>query len=152
MFKIKSKTQNICYIGLGIALYFVLAMALQIPLIGHLKTDLGYIAFGAWCVIFGWQGCIVGAVGCLLESLILSGWFPIGWILGQIAIGLICGTAYKKCNSNVAKKLALEVVAALELAKVTYSEAREVLKMSEKEINYMSAHSLISSGSDNSEE
>ncbi len=50
------------------------------------------------------------------------------------------------------KKLALEAVAALELAKVTYSEAREVLKMSEKEINYMSAHSLISSGSNNSKE
>lgn len=50
------------------------------------------------------------------------------------------------------KDLALEVVAALELAKVTYSEAREVLKMSEKEINHMSAHSLVSLGSDNSEE
>ncbi len=54
MFEIKSKTKKICYMGLGIALYFVFAMALQIPLIGHLKTDLGYIAFGAWCVIFGW--------------------------------------------------------------------------------------------------
>lgn len=50
------------------------------------------------------------------------------------------------------KDLALEVVAALKLAKVTYSEAREVLKMSENEINCMSAHSLISSGSDNSGE
>lgn len=48
------------------------------------------------------------------------------------------------------KDLALEIVVALELAKVTYSEAREVLKMSEKEINYMSAHSLVSSKSDGS--
>lgn len=39
----------------------------------------------------------------MLESLILSGWVPVGWILGQIAIGLICGIAYKKCNSNVVK-------------------------------------------------
>lgn len=50
------------------------------------------------------------------------------------------------------KNLALEVVAALELAKVTYSEAREVLKMSENKINYMSTNSLVSLGSDNSEE
>lgn len=95
------KIKNICYIGMGIALYFVLSMALNIPLIGHLKTDLGYIAFGTWCVLFGWQGCIVGAAGCLLESLLVSGWIPIGWILGQITIGLICGTAYKKCKSTV---------------------------------------------------
>lgn len=95
----KVSTKNICYIGIGIALYFVLSMTLNIPLIGHLKTDLGYIAFGVWCVLFGWQGCIVGVVGCLLESLILSGWFPVGWILGQIVVGLTCGIIYKKCNS-----------------------------------------------------
>lgn len=41
------------------------------------------------------------------------------------------------------KNLALEVVEAFELAKVTYSEAREVLKMIEDKINYMSDHSLI---------
>lgn len=50
------------------------------------------------------------------------------------------------------KNLALEVVEAFELAKVTYSEAREVLKMIEDKINYMSDHSLVSSGSDNSGE
>lgn len=50
------------------------------------------------------------------------------------------------------KNLTSEIVTAFELAKVTYSEAREVLRMSEKEINRMSAHSLVSLGSDNSEE
>lgn len=95
--------KHISYMAMGIALYFVLGLTLKIPIVGHLQTDLGYIAFGAWCAVFGWQACIVGAAGCLLESLLLSGWFPPGWILGQLVIGVICGMAYKKCNSNVLK-------------------------------------------------
>lgn len=99
------RTQKICYIGIGIAFYVALSMTVKIPLISHIQTDLGYIAFGAWCCLFGWLGAIVGAVGCLLESLLISGWIPTGWILGQIAIGLICGIAYKHCKSNIAKIL-----------------------------------------------
>lgn len=98
-------TKNICLMALGIALYVVLSMTVKIPLISHIQTDLGYVAFGIWCSIFGWYGFIVGTIGCMLESLIISGWIPIGWMLGQVVIGLICGSAYKHCNSAVVKVL-----------------------------------------------
>lgn len=105
-----SKTKTIAYLGMGIALYVVLGMMVKIPLIGHIQTDLGYIAFGAFCYIFGWQAFVVGAVGCLFESLIVSGWIPAGWIAGQILIGLLCGIAYKK-SDRVWVHIAVTIIA-----------------------------------------
>lgn len=93
-------TKYICAIGLGIALYVVLGFSLTIPLIGHIQSDLGYIAFGAFCMFFGPAGAIVGAAGCTIESLIFSGWFPIGWIVGQIFIGVSLGIVV-----NVTKRM-----------------------------------------------
>ena len=40
--------KRIAYLGIGIALYVVLGLVMNIPLLAgtHLQTDLGYIAFG----------------------------------------------------------------------------------------------------------
>ena len=94
--------KKIAYLGIGIALYVVLGLAMNIPLLAgsHIQTDLGYIAFGAFCFLFGWEACIVGIIGCLIESLIVSGWVPVGWMLGQLFIGVACGIAYKKFNQR----------------------------------------------------
>lgn len=89
------KIKYICEIGIGIALYVVLGFCVKIPLIGHIQSDLGYIAFGAFCMIFGMGGAIVGAAGCVIESLIFSGWFPVGWLVGQIFIGVSFGIVVK---------------------------------------------------------
>lgn len=98
------KTEMICYLAMGVALYIALSMTVKIPLIGHIQTDLGYIAFGVLCVLFGWKGFIVGTVGCLVESFILSGWFPAGWLIGQIFIGITCGICYKLCDKRINNK------------------------------------------------
>ena len=93
-----SNTKKIAFFGIGIALYFVLGMIMNIPLLAgtHLQTDLGYVAFGAFLYLFGWQACIVGIIGCLFESLLTSGWVPVGWMVGQLFIGVVCGIVYKK--------------------------------------------------------
>ena len=93
-----STTKKVAYLGIGIALYVVLGCVMNIPLLAnsHLQTDLGYIAFGAYCCIFGWLGVFVGAIGCIIESMLVSGWFPVGWVVGQITIGLSCGIIYKR--------------------------------------------------------
>lgn len=100
-----NKTKKICLLGIGIALYVALSATIKIPLIGHIQTDLGYIAFGAFCVWLGWGGMLVGTIGCIIESLLFSGWFPVGWAVGQMLIGFICGMTYTKLkSSNNAKK------------------------------------------------
>ena len=90
------KTKKIALLGMGIALYVVLGAMVKIPLIAHIQTDLGYIAFGFMLFYLGWQATIIGVAGCLLESLLFSGWVPMGWMLGQAFIGISCGIAYKK--------------------------------------------------------
>lgn len=50
------------------------------------------------------------------------------------------------------KGIASDIIEVLGVAKVTYGEAGKVLKMCEDKINYMSTHSFVSSGSDNSGE
>ena len=98
-----SKVKLIAFLGIGIALYFALGCIMNIPVLAnsHLQTDLGYIAFAVFLYLFGWPAAIVGVVGCLFESLLISGWVPIGWMLGQVAIGLICGIVYKKIDKKI---------------------------------------------------
>ena len=90
-----SKAKYVAYFGIAIALYVVLGMMLKIPLIAHIGTDLGYVVFGFCCYVFGWPAFIIGVLGCMFESLLISGWIPIGWMLGQAVIGIGCGLVYK---------------------------------------------------------
>lgn len=91
-----TNTKKITFTAIGIALYVVLSMSMKIPLIAHISLDLGYVAFALYCYHFGAiSGMIVGGVGCVLISLITTGWFPPGWFLGNLVIGLICGRLYK---------------------------------------------------------
>ena len=94
--------KGVVFFGFGIALYVVLGSIINIPLLAgsHIQTDLGYIAFGFYLYRFGPKATIVGVLGCLIESLLTSGWVPVGWMLGQVFIGLTCGTAYVFMNRN----------------------------------------------------
>ena len=93
-------TKKIVLAALGIALYVAISMLLKIPLgIGYIALDLGYIIFAVYCYTFGPTiGAIVGVVGSMLVSLLSSGMFPLGWMLGQLIIGVICGNAYTRCH------------------------------------------------------
>lgn len=98
-----SIAKRVAYLGIGIALYVVLGCVMNIPLLAnsHLQTDLGYIVFGVYCYLFGWMGVLVGAIGCVLESLLISGLFPVGWLVGQILIGIMCGIIYKRETNKI---------------------------------------------------
>ena len=87
-----SITRKVAFTGMGIALYVVLSMVAKIPVIAHISLDLGYIAFAVILYHIGViPGTIVGAAGCVLVSLLTTGWFPPGWLVGNIVIGLMCG-------------------------------------------------------------
>ena len=94
-----SVTKKIALIGILTALYVVLSFTIKIPLISHIQTDLGYVAFAVASVATGPVALVVGVLGCLFESLLISGWVPIGWMVGQAFIGIICGLSYKKINN-----------------------------------------------------
>lgn len=96
-------TNKIAYLGMLTALYVVLGLVMNIPLLAgtHLQTDLGYISYAVALLMFGIPGLIVGVIGCLIESLVTSGWVPVGWMLGQVAIGIICGLTYKKTKNKI---------------------------------------------------
>ena len=96
-----SKTKHITYFGIAIALYVVLGMMVKIPLIGHIGTDLGYVVFGFCCYTFGWTALIIGVIGCIIESMLISGWIPIGWMLGQALIGAVCGLVYRRNYNKI---------------------------------------------------
>lgn len=108
-----NKTKEICYLGIGVALYVALAALIKIPLIGHIQTDLGYIVFGVYCVLFGHKGTIVGMIGCLIESLLFSGWVPIGWMFANMFIGFYVGTLFEKRKCNNFWKYAILTILAM---------------------------------------
>lgn len=90
-----SQNKKVAYTAMLSALYVVLGMSMKIPLISHIQTDLGYFVFGVAVVILGPLGAVVGVVGCLLESQLINGWVPIGWMAGQLFIGVCCGLVFR---------------------------------------------------------
>ena len=107
---IKNITYKITLIAILSALYVALSFIMKIPLISHIQTDLGYIAFGVACAAIGIPALIVGVLGCLLVSLLTSGWVPVGWMLGQVLIGALCGYSYRK-TKNLLINIIVTIVA-----------------------------------------
>ena len=108
----RKNARSICVAGLGVALYVALSFVAKIPLIGHISLDLGYIALAIYAYYFSPViAAIVGGCGCVLVSLLASGWFPFGWLLGNIAIGIICGKEYSR--GDLLSRLIVTILAVL---------------------------------------
>ena len=83
-------TTKITLTAVGIAMYVVLSMIAKIPVIAHISLDLGYIVLAVYCYHMGAvSGMIVGGAGCVLVSLLTTGWFPPGWFAGNLLIQLV---------------------------------------------------------------
>lgn len=92
-------------------MYVTLSMAVSIPIVGHASLDLGYIVFAVYCYYYGSiTGMVVGGIGCMFVSLLASGWFPPGWIIGNIIIGFIVGRVGQKSNASTIKRIAVVFV------------------------------------------
>lgn len=110
------KTKDICLTALGIALYVCVSMIIKIPVIGHISLDLGYIVLAVYCYIYGGlSGAIVGAGGSFLVSLIASGWIAIGWPIGNLFTGAVCGLAYNRAKGKRRAALISVTVTAISL-------------------------------------
>ena len=88
-----SKTKRICYDGMGIALFVVLSLCLQVPVFENYYLCLGYIVMAFYSYYFGiFDGTMIGTVGVFLYCFLINGLRGMpGWMVGNAAIGIICG-------------------------------------------------------------
>ena len=101
-----SKTRFITYNGIGIALFVVLTMCLQVPVFENYYLCLGYLVMMVYCTRFGAvSGSIVGTFGVILYCVLTSGLRGMpGWTLGNLLIGIVLGTVLPKLMKNSADR------------------------------------------------
>lgn len=87
--------------ALGIALFVVLTLCLQVPVFENYYLCLGYVAMAVFCYSFGTvSGTIVGVLGVVLYCLLTSGLRGMpGWALGNVAIGIGLGLTFAKTKT-----------------------------------------------------
>lgn len=86
-------TKNICFTAMGVALYVVLALCLQVPVFENYYLCLGYVSMMVFCYYFGAaSGITVGVLGVVLYCLLINGLRGLpGWAAGNFVIGLTVG-------------------------------------------------------------
>lgn len=90
-------TQHICFTAMGVALYVVLALCLQVPVFENYYLCLGYVSMMVFCYYFGAvSGITVGVMGVVLYCLLINGLRGLpGWAAGNLVIGLALGVTCK---------------------------------------------------------
>ncbi len=89
--------KRISITGMGIALFVVLTLCLQVPVFENYYLCLGYVAMAVYCYSIGTaEGTIVGVFGVILYCLLTSGLRGMpGWAAGNIVIGLALGFLFR---------------------------------------------------------
>ena len=104
------KTKKIALMAVGIALFVVLSVCLQVPVFENYYLCLGYVAMAVWCWSFGTlSGTVVGFFGVILYCLVISGLRGMpGWSLGNIVIGIALGLTFRATRKM--KSVALQTL------------------------------------------
>lgn len=116
----KEKTKRMCITAMGIALFVVTSLCLQVPIFENYYICLGYIVMLVYLYSIGTiSGTLVGFLGVILYCICISGLRGMpGWSLGNIAIGIIMGICFKKTR-NMKKYKILPI--AIEIACIIIS-------------------------------
>ena len=107
---VRTVTKKICYTAMGIALYVVFALCLQVPVFENYYLCLGYVAMMVYCYYFGpASGAAVGFFGVILYCVLTNGLRGMpGWAAGNLVIGLAVGlacTMTKKLENQMMRNL-----------------------------------------------
>lgn len=107
--------KNICFTAIGIALYVVLSLCLQVPVFENYYLCLGYVAMLVFCYYFGpVSATTVGVLGVVLYCLLTNGLRGMpGWAAGNLVIGLLVGTACRLTGKMKCRFLRHLIVAAV---------------------------------------
>ena len=91
------KTKKICLMAVGIAMFVVLSLCLQVPVFENYYLCLGYAVMAVYCYSFGTlSGTVVGFFGVILYCVVISGMRGMpGWSLGNIVIGVALGLTFR---------------------------------------------------------
>lgn len=90
-------TKIICFNAMGIALFVVLSLCLQVPVFENYYLCLGYVVMTVFCYYMGpVSGMVVGGFGVVLYCLLTDGLRGMpGWTVGNLIIGLAVGLTCK---------------------------------------------------------
>ena len=109
-----TKTKRISLLAVGIALFVVLSLCLQVPVFENYYLCLGYLVMAVYCYSFGTvSGTVVGFFGVILYCLVISGLRGMpGWSLGNIIIGIALGLMFKMTQNwkSTLGRLVFEIV------------------------------------------
>ena len=114
-------TKNICFTAMGVALYVVLALCLQVPVFENYYLCLGYVSMMVFCYYFGAaSGTAVGVLGVVLYCLLINGLRGLpGWVAGNLVIGLVVGLTCnftKKMENAVLRNIIIAIAVILSTA------------------------------------
>lgn len=104
----KKEINTITSNGIGIALFVILSLCLQVPIFQNYYLCLGYVVMAVYLRFFGIKnGAIVGVFGTILYCFLINGLRGMpGWSIGNIVIAIILGYAFKfaeKFTKNITK-------------------------------------------------
>ncbi len=93
----KSLIKKLSVSAMGIALFVVLSLCLQVPVFENYYLCLGYVVMTLFCYYFGpLSGMAVGGIGVIFYCLLTSGLRGMpGWAAGNLVIALLVGIACK---------------------------------------------------------
>ncbi len=88
--------RKLALLAVGIALFAVLSLCLQVPVFENYYLCLGYLVMAVYCWSFGpVAGTVTGVFGVVLYCLVINGLRGMpGWALGNIPIGLGLGLCF----------------------------------------------------------
>lgn len=117
----KTSTKYICVTAVGIALFVVFSLCLQVPVFENYYLCLGYVAMAVYCYSFGAvSGTIVGVLGVVLYCLVISGLRGLpGWALGNVVIGIALGLTFKRTKTMQKTGIKASINAAAIILSVT---------------------------------
>ena len=101
------KTKKLALLAVGIALFVVLSLCLQVPVFENYYLCLGYVVMAVYCWSFGTlAGTVTGVFGVILYCVVISGMRGMpGWALGNVVIGLALGLCFRKTRTMKSRVL-----------------------------------------------
>ena len=134
----KNAIKTITINAMGIAMFVVLSLCLQVPVFQNYYLCLGYVVMTVYCYSIGTiSGTIVGTFGVVLYCLLISGLRGMpGWAMGNLFLGIIMGIIFKlvkKIKRPIIETIisALIIIAATAIAMLVIKSCVECLLYSQ---------------------